>query len=152
MMKVVHDFADLDAMVGSDVAVSPWLEVTQEQMQRFADATLDWQWIHIDPEKAQKGPFGTTIAHGFLTLSLVPHFFEQSIRFECSSIGINYGVDRVRFPSPVPVGSRLRAHFALKSSEAIAPEGRHLTWLIHIEREGESKPVAVIEFLFRLYR
>lgn len=151
-MKHVSHLQELDALVGEQVASSPWLEVTQEQVQRFADATGDHQWIHVDPERAREGPFGTPIAHGFLTLSLLPRFMESALTIGDVRMGVNYGLNRVRFTAPVPVGSRLRAHFHLAASEPIEPAGRQLTWQVSIERDGSDKPVCVAEFLARLYR
>ncbi|WP_180682553.1 MaoC family dehydratase [Tepidicella baoligensis] len=150
----MRSFATLDelaALVGQTVAISPWLEVTQEQVNRFADATGDHQWIHTDPERARQGPFGAPIAHGFLTLSLMPRFLESSLRVEEVRMGVNYGMNRVRFTAPVPVGSRLRAVLKLKACEPIEPRGRQLTWDVTVEREGGDKPACVAEFLARLY-
>ncbi len=150
----MRSFATLDelaALVGQTVATSPWLDITQEQVNRFADATGDHQWIHIDPERARQGPFGGPIAHGFLTLSLMPRFLESSFRVDEVRMGVNYGMNRVRFTAPVPVGSRLRAVLNLKACEPIEPRGRQLTWDVTVEREGSDKPVCVAEFLARLY-
>jgi acyl dehydratase len=137
---------------GDEFGPSSWLEVTQERIDRFADATGDHQWIHVDPEKAAQGPFGTTIAHGFLTLSLLVNFLYE-VRPETGEfrMGINYGVNRVRFPAPVPVGSKLRAHFkVLELTEVdggiqVVTEGT-------VEREGGEKPVCVAEMVSRHYR
>lgn len=150
-MQVFEHLHDIDALAGSQVAISPWLEVTQQQVNQFAEATGDHQWIHTDPERARQGPFGVPIAHGFLTLSLMPRFLESSLRFADVRMGVNYGMNRVRFTAPVPVGSRLRAHLNLVSSEPIEPQGRQLTWQVQVEREGNEKPVCVAEFLTRLY-
>jgi acyl dehydratase len=150
-MQVFEHLHDIDAQVGSQVAISPWMEVTQQQVNQFADATGDHQWIHTDPERARQGPFGVAIAHGFLTLALMPRFLESSLRFDDVRMGVNYGMNRVRFTAPVPVGSRLRAHLHLASSEPIEPAGRQLTWQVQVEREGSEKPVCVAEFLARLY-
>src|SRR4051794_34928686 len=108
MAKVFASPSDLAASVGADLGVTDWLTVTQDQVDKFADATLDHQWIHTDTERARNGPFGGPIAHGYLTLSLASHFLAQLATVENIAMGINYGVDRVRFPSPVPVGSRIR--------------------------------------------
>lgn len=150
-MRHIPLLQDIDHCVGTEVALSPWIEITQEQVNRFADATGDHQWIHVDPDKARQGPFGTPIAHGFLTLSLMPRFLESSLGFGDVRMGVNYGMNRVRFTAPVPVGSRLRAHLYLQASEPIEPAGRQLTWQVRIEREGSDKPVCVAEFLARLY-
>jgi len=139
------------ACVGQDVAVSEWVTVTQEQINLFAQATGDHQWIHTDADKAQSGPFGTTIAHGFLTLSLLPQFFESSFEIQGSRMGINYGLNKVRFTSPVQVNSRLRAHMHLLACEAIDNNGMQMTWRVSVEREGSDKPVCIAESLVRRY-
>jgi acyl dehydratase len=150
-MRLFDRLQDIDHCVGTLVALSPWIEVNQEQVNRFADATGDHQWIHVDPVKARQGPFGRPIAHGFLTLSLMPRFLESSLGFGDVRMGVNYGMNRVRFTAPVPVESRLRAHLNLLASDPIEPAGRQLTWQVQIEREGGDKPVCVAEFLARLY-
>ena len=139
------------ACVGQDVAVSDWVTVTQEQINLFAQATGDHQWIHTDADKAHSGPFGTTIAHGFLTLSLLPQFFESSFEIQGSRMGINYGLNKVRFTAPVPVNSRLRSHMHLLACEAIDNNGMQMTWKVSVEREGSDKPVCVAESLVRRY-
>jgi acyl dehydratase len=131
--------------------VSPWLEVTQERIDLFAKAIDDPQWIHIDPERSRQGPFGTTIAHGFLTLSLLSHLIESTFSFEERRMGINYGLNKVRFTAPLPSGSRIRARFVLAKYEAIANNGVQNTWDVAIEREGGDKPVLVAEWLTRSY-
>ena len=150
-MKTFQTLAELAACVGQVVAVSDWLTITQSQVNLFADATGDHQWIHVDPEKAAKGPFGAPIAHGFLTLSLIPRFFESSFEIVGSRMGVNYGLNKVRFTAPVPVGSRLRAQMLLLASEAIANDGVQMTWQVTVEREGSDKPVCVAESLVRRY-
>ena len=150
-MKIFASLQDLASSVGQDVAVSDWVVVTQEQINLFAQATGDHQWIHTDADKAQSGPFGTTIAHGFLTLSLLPQFFESSFEIQGSRMGINYGLNKVRFTAPVPVGSRLRAHMHLLACEAIDKQGVQMTWRVSVEREGSDKPVCVAESLVRRY-
>ena len=150
-MKTFQTLADLAACVGQDVATSDWLTITQQQVNLFAEATGDHQWIHIDPEKAAAGPFGGPIAHGFLTLSLLPKFFESSLHIVGSRMGVNYGLNKVRFTAPVPVGSRLRARMKLLASEPIANDGVQMTWEVTVEREGSSKPVCVAESLVRRY-
>jgi acyl dehydratase len=137
---------------GDTFGPSSWLEVTQERIDQFADATGDHQWIHVDPEKAAQGPFGTTIAHGFLTLSLLVKFIDE-VRPSSGEyrMGINYGVNRVRFPAPVPVGSKLRAHF--KVLEVTDVEGGiQVVTEGTVEREGGEKPVCVAEMVSRHYR
>jgi acyl dehydratase len=150
-MKTFQTIAELAACVGQEVAVSEWLTITQEQINLFAEATGDHQWIHVDPEKAAKGPFGGPIAHGFLTLSLIPKFFESSFEIVGSRMGVNYGLNKVRFTSPVPVGSRLRAHMKLLASLPIDNDGVQMTWDVTVEREGSAKPVCVAESLVRRY-
>lgn len=150
-MKTFRTLAELPACVGQEVAVSDWLTVTQEQINLFAQATGDHQWIHVDVEKAKAGPFGTTIAHGFLTLSLIPRFFESSVRIEQVGMGVNYGLNRVRFTAPVPVGSRLRARMKLLECLPIDNSGMQMTWQVTIEREGSERPVCVAESISRRY-
>jgi acyl dehydratase len=150
-MKTFQTLSELAACVGQEVAVSDWLTVTQAQVNLFAEATGDHQWIHVDPEKAAAGPFGAPIAHGFLTLSLLPKFFESSFEIVQSRMGVNYGLNKVRFTAPVPVGSRLRARMKLLASEAIDNNGLQMTWEVLVEREGLSKPVCVAESLVRRY-
>jgi len=150
-MKIFASLQDLTDCVGQDVAVSDWVLVTQEQINLFAQATGDHQWIHLDADKAQSGPFGTTIAHGFLTLSLLPQFFESAFDIQGSRMGINYGLNKVRFTAPVPVNSRLRARMHLLACEAIDNQGMQMTWKVSVEREGSDKPVCVAESLVRRY-
>ena len=150
-MKTFQTIADLAACVGQEVAVSDWLTITQQQVNLFADATGDHQWIHVDPEKAAAGPFGRTIAHGFLTLSLLPKFFESSFQIIESSMGVNYGLNKVRFTAPVPVGSRLRARMLLLAIEPIDNAAVQMTWQVTVEREGSAKPVCIAESLVRRY-
>ena len=138
--------------VGDTYGPSEWLEVTQARIDGFAEATGDDQWIHVDPEKAAQGPFGTTIAHGFLTLSLLVKF-QYEVRPERGEfrMGINYGVNKVRFPAPVPVGSRIRAHFELLEVSEVEG-GVQVVTKGTVEREGEEKPVCVAEMVSRQYR
>ena len=150
-MKTFQTLSELAACVGQEVAVSDWLTVTQAQINQFAEATGDHQWIHVDPEKAAAGPFGAPIAHGFLTLSLLPKFFESSFEIVQSRMGVNYGLNKVRFTAPVPVGSRLRARMKLLASEPIDNNGLQMTWEVLVEREGSAKPVCVAESLVRRY-
>ena len=151
-MITVNGFDELKTLAGRDLGHSSWLEVTQERVDQFADATGDHQWIHVDPEKAAQGPFATTIAHGFLTLSLLVKFIDE-VRPSSGEfrMGINYGVNRVRFPAPVPVGSKLRAHF--KVLEVTDVEGGiQVVTEGTVEREGGEKPVCVAEMVSRHYR
>lgn len=150
-MKTFQTLSELAACVGQEVAVSDWLTVTQAQVNLFAEATGDHQWIHVDPEKAKTGPFGAPIAHGFLTLSLLPKFFESSFEIVQSRMGVNYGLNKVRFTAPVPVGSRLRARMKLLSCETIDNNGVQMAWEVTVEREGAAKPVCIAESLVRRY-
>ena len=150
-MKTFQTLADIAAQLGQEVAVSDWITITQEQVNQFAEATGDHQWIHVDVEKAKAGPFGGPIAHGFLTLSLLPKFFESSMHIVESRMGVNYGLNKVRFVSPVPVGSRLRARMKLLACDAIDNNGMQMTWEVTVEREGASKPVCIAESIARRY-
>jgi acyl dehydratase len=132
----------------ADLGTTDWVTITQEQIDKFADATLDNQWIHVDVEKAKSGPFGTTIAHGYLTMSLAAYFGGQLIHVKGISMGINYGADKVRFPSPVPVGSKLRARGELVDAKEV-PGGVQTTVRITIERDGGDKPAAIVDAISR---
>jgi acyl dehydratase len=150
-MKTFQSLKEFPVLVGQEVAVSDWLTITQEQVNQFAQATGDHQWIHVDVEKAKAGPFGGPIAHGFLTLSLLPQFFETTMEVVESRMGVNYGLNRVRFMAPVPVGSRLRARMKLLACDPIDNDGMQMTWEVTIEREGAPKPVCVAESIARRY-
>lgn len=150
-MRTLQKFSELAQLVGQEVAVSDWITITQEQVNLFAEATGDHQWIHVDVERAKAGPFGAPIAHGFLTLSLLPKFFESALEIRESGMGVNYGLNKVRFTSPVPVGSRLRARMTLLANEPIDNGGVQMTWQVTVEREGMPKPVCVAESLTRRY-
>ena len=150
-MQTFETLADLCAQVGQTVASSDWLTVTQAQINQFALATGDHQWIHVDAERARTGPFGTTIAHGFLTLSLLPQFFENALQVRQVRMAVNYGLNKVRFIAPVPVDSRLRGHLKLMSCNAIDQQGVQLQWEITVEIDGTSKPACVAEMLVRQY-
>lgn len=149
-MRRYERLADLQALVGEPLGDSAWLLVDQARIDRFADATGDRQWIHVDPQRAAQGPFGAPIAHGFLTLSLLPVFFESAYAIADVRMAVNYGLDRVRFTAPVPVDSRLRARFMLKRWEAIEG-GAQLGIEAVIERDGAAKPVCIAESLIRCY-
>jgi acyl dehydratase len=142
---------DLASRVGEEVAVSPWLEITQERIDTFARAVDDFQWIHVDPQRAAASPFGATIAHGFLTLSILSHLSERTFSFAERRMGINYGLNRVRFTSPVPVGSRVRARFTLQKFEPLQENGVQVTWNTTVEIEGRDKPALVAEWIGRHY-
>ena len=150
-MKTFHSYAELRACAGQEVAVTDWVTITQAQVNLFADATGDHQWIHVDPVKAAQGPFGGPIAHGFLSLSLLPLFFEKAVRIQGASMGVNYGLNKVRFPAPVPVGSRVRARVGVQAVEPVGPDSVQITWLVTVEREGGDKPVCVAESRSRSY-
>jgi acyl dehydratase len=145
------DFTTLSSQIGQEIAVSPWLDVTQERINAFAEATEDRQWIHVDPVKAAThSPFKSTIAHGFLTLSLVSVLLRTAMAVTVK-MAINYGVNRVRFVSAVPVGSRLRGRFTPRAFDTVDGGGVQVTWNITVEREGQEKPAAVVEWIVRYY-
>jgi acyl dehydratase len=149
-MRTFETIAELKHLVGQEVGVSDWITVTQERIQLFADATNDHQWIHLDTERAKGGPFGTTIAHGFLTLSLLPEMAATAFHVRETRMGVNYGLNRVRFPAPVPSGSRLRARFKLIGYEPL-DGGAQITTQVTMEREGSDKPVCIAESIGRRY-
>ena len=150
---------DLESRVGQEIAVSPWVDMPQERIDLFAKATEDYQWIHVDPERAKKSPFGTTIAHGFLTLSLLVHL-QASLKggderpapnFTGMVAGVNYGFEKIRFTAPVPAGSRIRGRFTLAKYEKLDGNGVQTTWGVVMEREGGDKPVCIAETISRHY-
>ena len=149
-MKTYQNVSELEALVGSSLGTSDWLSIDQARIDQFAAVTGDDQWIHVDPVRAKAGMFGTTVAHGFLTLSLLPFFGRSSFKVGGVRMTVNYGLNRVRFPAPVPVGSRLRAHYKLLSYESIAG-GVQVVTEVTIEREGHAKPVCVAESVGRHY-
>lgn len=143
--------AELLAAAGTDLGATDWLEITQERVNLFADATGDHQWIHVDPTRAKaESPFGATIAHGYLTLSLLPHMMLETLEVQGGRMSINYGLNRVRFAAPVRAGDRIRARFTLAALEDI-PGGIQLTWHALIEIEGQHKPACVAEMIARRY-
>ena len=142
---------ELQSRIGEEVAVSPWLEVDQERIDTFAKAIEDFQWIHVDPQRAKASPFGGTIAHGFLTLSLLSRLSEMTFSFSDRRMGINYGLTRVRFTAPVPSGSRVRARFTLAKYEPLAEKGVQVTWSVVVDIEGADKPALVAEWVGRHY-
>ncbi len=145
------DVRTIKDRVGEEIAVSDWLQVTQARIEQFADATGDRQWVHVDQARAAvESPFKTTIAHGFLTLSLLSPLIRESIRFTGLRMAINYGANRVRFVSPVPSGARIRARITPSAVEAVAG-GFQVTWQVTIEREHGDKPACVAEWLVRYY-
>jgi len=142
---------ELESRIGQEVGISPWVEVSQERIDLFARAIDDPQWIHVDVERAKQSPFGTTIAHGFLTLSLLTKFIESTFSFADRKMGVNYGLNRVRFTAPLPSGSRVRARFKLIKYEKIEGNGVQVTWDVTVEREGSDRPVLIAEWVGRSY-
>ena len=143
-MRTFSTFEEIESAVGEEIGVSDWVQIDQERVNAFADATGDHQWIHVDLEKAKEGPFGGTIAHGYLTLSLVPWLGSQVFSLDTPGAKLNYGVNKVRFPTPVPVGSRIRARIAV-NGVADVKAGKQLTLGYTIEIEGSEKPGCVAE-------
>lgn len=148
--RTFHSPDELKAAVGEQLGHTDWLEVDQKRIDLFAEATGDHQWIHVDPEKAARGPFGTTIAHGYLTLSLLPLFGPQLIAVDGVRMGVNYGTNKVRFPAPVPAGSRLRSTAVITDVEDV-PGGVQVSVAFTVEREGGDKPVCVAASVSRYY-
>ncbi|MGH8766322.1 MAG: MaoC family dehydratase [Burkholderiales bacterium] len=151
MSKTSLSVRSLESRVGQECGVSPWVEISQERIDQFAEATGDFQWIHVDKEKAKNSPFGGTIAHGFLTLSMLPRLTESTFEFSDRKMGVNYGLNKVRFTSPVPAGAKIRGRFVLARYEKIDGNGVQTTWSVVIEREGAEKPVCVAETISRHY-
>ncbi|WP_280152657.1 MaoC family dehydratase [Piscinibacter sp. XHJ-5] len=149
-MKHFDKLADLQALVGHEIGTSDWITVDQKRIDLFADATGDHQWIHVDVARAKAGPFGAPVAHGFLTLSLLPEMAASAIEIADVRMGVNYGLNRVRFPAPVPVDSRLRGRFKLLAYEPL-DGGAQLTMEATMEREGSPKPVCVAESVTRRF-
>jgi acyl dehydratase len=137
--------------VGRDLGRTDWLLIEQDRIDTFADATGDHQWIHVDPERARSGPFGSTIAHGYLTLSLANLFLPQLLHFERLAMGVNYGCDKVRFPAPVPVGSRVRGHGQVVAAEPVKGGGVQVTVRITVDIDGHDKPGCVVDTISRLF-
>jgi acyl dehydratase len=149
-MKHYRQLAEFKGLVGQEIGTSDWLTVDQARIDRFAEATGDRQWIHVDPQRAAAGPFRATVAHGFLTLSLLPALFETAFAIDDVRMGVNYGLNKVRFPNPVRVGSRLRGHFRLLECAPL-DGGLQLTVQATVEIEGEAKPACVAETVSRRY-
>ena len=149
-MRSFENLIDLQPLVGQEIGTSDWHTIDQQRIDQFAQATGDHQWIHVDPERAAAGPFGTTVAHGFLTLSLMALMYDSAFEVRNSRMGVNYGLNRVRFTAPVPVNSRLRGRFKLLVYEAIEG-GAQLTVEVTMEREGSDKPVCVAQSLTRRF-
>ncbi len=150
MSRTSLKIRDLESRVGQEIAVSPWVAVPQERIDLFAKATEDFQWIHVDPARAKASPFGTTIAHGFLTLSMLPKLTESTFEFSDRKMGVNYGLNKVRFTAPVPAGANIRGRFTLAKFEKLEG-GVQTTWSVTVEREGGDKPVMVAETISRHY-
>ena len=151
MATVFANPSELKKAVGEQLGHSDWLEITQERIDQFAQATGDHQWIHVDPERAKQGPFGATIAHGYLTLSLVNMFLPQIVEVRGISMGVNYGADRVRFPAPVPVGSRVRGSAELIKAEDTKDGAVEAVTRVSVEIEGSDRPGCVIDTISRYY-
>lgn len=150
-MRIIENLDALPAWIGQEVACSDWLSVDQTRIQRFADATGDQQWIHTDPARARReSPYKTTIAHGYLTLSLLPHLLDSCLRIDGVGMAVNYGLDRVRFPAPLPVGQRVRARLTLERLQSVAG-GVQAHWAATVELEHTDKPVCVAQMLVRYY-
>ena len=147
----VDGIEGVKSLIGQELGPTDWVEITQEMVNQFADATGDHQWIHVDTGKAAAGPFGTTIAHGFLSLSLFPALTPEIYLIEGVKMGINYGTNKVRFPSPLPVGSKVRAGATLMSVEQTKDGGYQVTNEVTLEREGGEKPICVAQTVARLY-
>ena len=142
---------ELKAAVGKPLGVSEWLEIDQKRIDLFAEATGDHQWIHVDPERAKQGPFGATIAHGYLTLSLVNSFLPQIVEVRGIAMGINYGADRLRFPAPVPIGSRIRGSAEVVSAEDTKDGAVQAKVRVTVEIEGSDRPACVVDTISRYY-
>ena len=150
-MKTFSSIQELQAFKGMEAGPSEWHRVTQEEVNLFADATGDHQWIHVDPERARReSPFGGPIAHGFLTLSLIPSLLMQTVGIE-QKMGVNYGLNRVRFAAPVPVGARLRAAFGIAEVADVPDGGLQVTWDVTVEIDGGRKPACIAQFVTRHY-
>lgn len=151
MPSVFHSPAELKQAVGRQLGTSDWLEITQQRIDLFAEATGDHQWIHVDPQRAARGPFGSTIAHGYLTQSLVNHFLPQIVEVRGVRMGVNYGADRLRFPAPVPVGSRIRGSAELLAAEDTKDGAVQAKIRVTVEIEGGDRPACVIDTISRYY-
>lgn len=150
-MPTTTQFADLSDLVGRDLGTSEWLEVNQDRIDTFADATEDAQWIHVDPERARSGPFGTTIAHGYLTLALLIPLFSQLLDVEGVTTKLNYGLGKVRFPAPVKVGSKVRLAAVVREVTEVGAGGKQLVFDATVEIDGSEKPACVAQPVFRFY-
>ncbi|PIJ36158.1 dehydratase [Mycobacterium heckeshornense] len=149
-MRTIEGPDELRSLVGQELGVSDWLAVDQDRINLFADATGDHQWIHVDPARAAEGPFGKTIAHGYLTLALLPPLMNNIFEVTNKRMGVNYGLNKVRFPAPLPVDSLIRVRLGIAAVEDV-PDGVQVVWLATVERQGGDKPVCVAESITRLY-
>ncbi|MEU6668473.1 MaoC family dehydratase [Streptomyces sp. NPDC046727] len=149
--RTVTGLAEIKALAGTDLGRTDWLEITQDRVNTFADATDDHQWIHTDQERAATGPFGGTIAHGYLTLSLVIPLFNQLLAIEGTSMSLNYGLDKVRFPRPVKVGAKICLHGVVESVEEVAGNGVEMRLAFTVEIEGSDKPACAAQAVYRHY-
>ena len=150
MAKTNIRLRELESRVGEEVGLSPWVEMPQERIDLFARATEDFQWIHVDRDRARASPYGGTIAHGYLTLSMLPKLAESTFEFSDRKMGVNYGLNKVRFTAPVPAGAKIRGRFKLAGFEKLEG-GVQVTWAVTVEREGGDKPVMVAEAIGRHY-
>lgn len=150
-VTVYRSVDELVAAVGDELGPTEWLDIEQDRVDVFADATDDHQWIHVDPSRAAESPYGATIAHGFLTLSLLPHFMSSLRRLDGVRMGINYGLDKVRFPAAVPTGTRIRGRMRVDRVEPLSDDGVQLTTTVTIEAEGSAKPACVATLLSRYH-
>ena len=149
--RIIEDLEELKTMVGQEIGVSDWIKVTQERVNTFAEATGDHQWIHVDPERAKKeSPYGGPIAHGYLTMSLAPYFLQQIMEIKKKRMGVNYGLNKVRFPAPVPVGGKLRMKAEVAEIEEIKG-GIQIVIKMTFEVEGQEKPCCIAEAIYRYY-
>ncbi|CAL9342391.1 MaoC family dehydratase [Streptomyces sp. enrichment culture] len=151
MPTTAHGLDELKSLAGTDLGRTDWREITQDRVNTFADATDDHQWIHTDPERAKTGPFGGPIAHGYLTLSLIIPLFNELLEIDGVSMSVNYGLDKVRFPSPVPVGARIRLHGVVDSVEDVKGDGVQMRLTFTVETEGSTKPACVAQAVYRHY-
>ncbi|MEW9528697.1 MaoC family dehydratase [Microbispora sp. NPDC049125] len=151
MTITVHGLEEIKALAGKELGHSWWLEITQDRVNAFADATGDYQWIHVDPERAKRGPFGAAIAHGYLTLSLVIPFFNELLDTRGVKMSVNYGLEKVRFPSPVRVGDRIRLAATVVSVEEVAGNGVQMCLDFTVEIDGAAKPACVARVVYRHY-
>ncbi|GGK95971.1 MaoC family dehydratase [Sphaerisporangium melleum] len=151
MTTTVHGLAEIKALAGRDLGRGAWLEVTQDRVNTFADATDDHQWIHVDPERAAAGPFGGPIAHGYLTLSLLVPLFTELLDIQGVKMSVNYGLDRVRFPSPVRVGAKIRLAATVVSVEDVPGDGVQMLLDFTVEIDGSAKPACVARAIYRHY-